>query len=153
MKGNEPTCLQTLKEMTFSLPSSHNTATYMHSRMVTTAGRSPFRRELQRIRAVVRYNAASATSSGGMAVPERNLAASLLKSFHCHLCPKRFARKHVLENHIRTHTGERPFQCPSCQKDFARKDYLNYHVRQCRLRRARLPAANSHTNSVYDECS
>nr|XP_037272827.1 zinc finger protein 271-like [Rhipicephalus microplus] len=81
LEGNEPTCLQTLKEMTFSLPSSHNTATYMHSRMVTAAGRSPFRRELQRIRAVVRYNAASATSSGGMAVPERNMAASLLKSF------------------------------------------------------------------------
>ncbi|XP_049276169.1 Krueppel-like factor 16 [Rhipicephalus sanguineus] len=141
--GSEPPCLQSLKEMTFSLPTSRYTTTYIRSRMATPAVRgpdmlrrinSPFRRELQRIRSAVRYGPAPVTSGGGVVVPERNVAASILKPFHCHLCPKRFARKHVLENHIRTHTGERPFQCPSCLKDFARKDYLNYHVRTCRLR-------------------
>ncbi|XP_065292055.2 zinc finger protein 90-like [Dermacentor albipictus] len=106
--------LQSLKEMTFNLPSSRHTTTYIRSRMGTTVVRapetlrrinSPFRRELQRIRAAARYGSAPVSSSGGMAVPERTTAASVLKPFHCHLCPKRFARKHVLENHIRTHTA------------------------------------------------
>jgi len=38
------------------------------------------------------------------------------KRFTCHICKKDFGYKHVLQNHSRTHTGEKPFQCPECEK-------------------------------------
>ncbi|XP_077496227.1 uncharacterized protein LOC144107113 [Amblyomma americanum] len=147
--SGEPPCLQSLKELTFNLPSSRHLTPYGRHRMATAGVRSPetlrrisssLRRELQRIRSVPMHcdlaPVSSSTSSNPMGVMRvERPASAVLKPFHCHLCPKRFARKHVLENHVRTHTGERPFKCPTCLKDFARKDYLNYHVRTCRCRR------------------
>lgn len=38
------------------------------------------------------------------------------KRFTCNICKKDFGYKHVLQNHSRTHTGEKPFQCPECEK-------------------------------------
>lgn len=38
------------------------------------------------------------------------------KTFDCKVCGRSFGYKHVLQNHERTHTGEKPFQCPECQK-------------------------------------
>ncbi|XP_049276170.1 adult enhancer factor 1-like [Rhipicephalus sanguineus] len=142
--SGEPPFLRSLEEVTFSRPSSGHTTTYIQSHMAWASVHSPdtstnidstLGRELHRISSEVSFSPALGTSSVGMAVPEPNVATSGLKPFHCHLCPKRFAYKHVLENHIRTHTGERPFKCPTCLKDFARKDYLSYHVRMCRCRR------------------
>lgn len=38
------------------------------------------------------------------------------KVFTCGVCQRSFGYKHVLQNHERTHTGEKPFQCRECQK-------------------------------------
>lgn len=48
-------------------------------------------------------------------------------------CDKSFARPCHLEEHLRSHTGERPFQCTeepdSCNKSFLRESHLKAHVR------------------------
>lgn len=46
-------------------------------------------------------------------------------------CKKTFKKACKLEDHQRTHTGERPFRCehPGCEKDFRRKDHLQRHAR------------------------
>lgn len=38
------------------------------------------------------------------------------KVFTCGVCSRSFGYKHVLQNHERTHTGEKPFECPECHK-------------------------------------
>ncbi|KIW83442.1 hypothetical protein Z517_02687 [Fonsecaea pedrosoi CBS 271.37] len=46
-------------------------------------------------------------------------------------CDKAFDRKVRLEEHIRSHTNERPFQCPHppCTKAFFRDSHLKHHVK------------------------
>ena len=38
------------------------------------------------------------------------------KVFTCGVCARSFGYKHVLQNHERTHTGEKPFKCTACHK-------------------------------------
>ncbi|XP_077277405.1 krueppel isoform X2 [Temnothorax americanus] len=51
------------------------------------------------------------------------------KIFTCGVCHRSFGYKHVLQNHERTHTGEKPFQCQECQKRFTRDHHLKTHMR------------------------
>jgi len=51
----------------------------------------------------------------------------------CPVCPRTFTgknRKQHLENHILTHTGEKPFGCPQCPYRSSRKDILKAHLRK-----------------------
>ncbi|XP_069681258.1 protein krueppel-like [Periplaneta americana] len=57
------------------------------------------------------------------AVPGRD------KVFTCSTCNRSFGYKHVLQNHERTHTGEKPFRCAVCQKRFTRDHHLKTHMR------------------------
>lgn len=50
-------------------------------------------------------------------------------AFNCHLCPKKFTRKHNLESHIRVHNNEKPFQCSICNEKFTRKNDCDRHER------------------------
>lgn len=45
-------------------------------------------------------------------------------------CSKTFNRQSRLDEHIRSHTGERPFKCPHafCTKDFLRDSHLKHHL-------------------------
>jgi len=45
-------------------------------------------------------------------------------------CSKTFNRQSRLDEHIRSHTGERPFKCPHafCPKDFLRDSHLKHHL-------------------------
>ncbi|PNF20961.1 Protein krueppel [Cryptotermes secundus] len=51
------------------------------------------------------------------------------KVFTCGTCHRSFGYKHVLQNHERTHTGEKPFRCGVCEKRFTRDHHLKTHMR------------------------
>ncbi|XP_023230411.1 zinc finger protein 184-like [Centruroides sculpturatus] len=51
------------------------------------------------------------------------------KIYQCNTCGKRFKYKHILENHIRIHTGERPFVCNICGIRFSNSGILINHKR------------------------
>nr|CBX48486.1 Krueppel [Glomeris marginata] len=51
------------------------------------------------------------------------------KIFVCSVCNRCFGYKHVLQNHERTHTGEKPFECKECHKRFTRDHHLKTHMR------------------------
>jgi len=46
----------------------------------------------------------------------------------CTVCDKRFKHRHRLNQHKRTHTGEKPFVCRMCNKGFTLKEQLNVHM-------------------------
>lgn len=53
-----------------------------------------------------------------------------LGSHHvCHVCGYVAQRRQHLENHVRTHTGERPHQCPQCSYRCSDISNLKKHVR------------------------
>ena len=52
----------------------------------------------------------------------------LQKRVACSECGKSFRGNAVLQQHMRTHTGERPFQCEQCGAAFKQKAQLNMHV-------------------------
>ncbi|PSN55381.1 hypothetical protein C0J52_01853 [Blattella germanica] len=60
---------------------------------------------------------------------EKDIMAGRDKSFVCRTCNRSFGYKHVLQNHERTHTGEKPFKCQVCEKRFTRDHHLKTHMR------------------------
>lgn len=51
------------------------------------------------------------------------------KVFQCKICDKTFGYKHVLQNHEKTHTGEKSHVCTVCNKRFRRDHHLKVHQR------------------------
>ncbi|XP_063371874.1 GDNF-inducible zinc finger protein 1-like [Cydia amplana] len=51
------------------------------------------------------------------------------KNHMCSYCGKGFNTRRILDNHVRTHTGERPFACEHCTAAFAQATALKTHVR------------------------
>lgn len=46
----------------------------------------------------------------------------------CTVCGKEFRKNFDLQQHIRSHTGERPFQCVVCGRAFAQKSNVMKHM-------------------------
>nr|XP_027228094.1 zinc finger protein 568-like [Penaeus vannamei] len=74
--------------------------------------------------------------SGGQAAQGRGRATrpvqnhfSPSKLHRCPYCSYASAMKTNLNNHIRTHTGEKPFLCPHCPLRFSQKGSLQTHIR------------------------
>ena len=49
------------------------------------------------------------------------------QELQCKTCDKFFRSKKVLENHERTHTGDRPFKCDFCPKSFLSDNTMSVH--------------------------
>ncbi|GAA6013971.1 hypothetical protein JCM11491_003473 [Sporobolomyces phaffii] len=77
--------------------------------------------------------ASPVASTSTYVFPDSDLAASprAAPSWVCsHAgCNKAYTRRSRLEEHERTHTGERPFACPDCSATFTRDSHLKAHVR------------------------
>jgi uncharacterized Zn-finger protein len=52
----------------------------------------------------------------------------LNQGYRCPFCPKISGTKHNMQNHIRTHTGEKPFICTFCPYACSTKGNLKTHV-------------------------
>lgn len=50
------------------------------------------------------------------------------KKWQCLYCMKSFLCRSALENHERTHTGEKPFQCTDCGRCFSHQGNLKQHL-------------------------
>ncbi|KAL4918902.1 hypothetical protein BDW62DRAFT_180053 [Aspergillus aurantiobrunneus] len=53
----------------------------------------------------------------------------------CPICRKCFVRRNILEDHTRSHKGEKPFCCSECGKGFARKSDMKRHEKNHDKRR------------------
>ncbi|VVD00313.1 unnamed protein product, partial [Leptidea sinapis] len=47
----------------------------------------------------------------------------------CTICGRAFSTNRILQNHVRTHTGERPYQCDFCASTFIQKIALVTHLK------------------------
>lgn len=47
----------------------------------------------------------------------------------CKICAKELKKSNSMEDHIRTHTGEKPYKCSECNKCFSQSVSLNLHMR------------------------
>lgn len=50
-----------------------------------------------------------------------------VQKFSCNVCKKKFGCKATRDNHIRTHTGERPYPCRNCEASFKSNAALYMH--------------------------
>uniref|UniRef100_A0A8C5E2R6 Zinc finger protein 341-like n=1 Tax=Gouania willdenowi TaxID=441366 RepID=A0A8C5E2R6_GOUWI len=65
-------------------------------------------------------------------IPKRTRNAEQLKGkgpkLKCNFCDKIFSKNFDLQQHIRSHTGEKPFQCIVCGRAFAQKSNVKKHM-------------------------
>lgn len=51
------------------------------------------------------------------------------KTFPCDFCDRIFRSLYNMQNHRRTHTGEKPFRCDVCNHDVTTKSQLDRHLK------------------------
>ena len=73
----------------------------------------------------------SAVDAGGDAV---NVVSVTKKKLKCQYCDKLFTKNFDLQQHVRSHTGEKPFQCIVCGRAFAQKSNVKKHMQTHKVR-------------------
>ena len=48
--------------------------------------------------------------------------------YRCKICTRPFKQKWNLQEHVLTHTGEKPHKCPTCGQAFRQKVHLRKHI-------------------------
>eukprot|EP00470_Lotharella_oceanica_P004624 CAMPEP_0170175206 /NCGR_PEP_ID=MMETSP0040_2-20121228/8331_1 /TAXON_ID=641309 /ORGANISM="Lotharella oceanica, Strain CCMP622" /LENGTH=276 /DNA_ID=CAMNT_0010417115 /DNA_START=34 /DNA_END=864 /DNA_ORIENTATION=- len=66
----------------------------------------------------------------------RQQPAPAAATIPCPYCRRLFKRKSNLNQHIRTHTNEKPYTCKNCQRRFAHSSNRNSHQRKCTAKAA-----------------
>jgi uncharacterized Zn-finger protein len=49
--------------------------------------------------------------------------------FACGVCAEKFARKDILNRHVKSAHDNQKFVCDICDKSFSRKDNMNRHMK------------------------
>ncbi|XP_071552954.1 LOW QUALITY PROTEIN: zinc finger protein 341-like [Panulirus ornatus] len=67
---------------------------------------------------------------GGMAktASSKNEPMKMKPKHKCSFCSKEFSKNFDLQQHIRSHTGEKPFQCIVCGRAFTQKSNVKKHM-------------------------
>ncbi|XP_058055399.1 zinc finger protein 431-like [Anopheles bellator] len=85
----------------------------------------------------IQNNLIKPESSGSTKLDSNDIGNVNIKHKHqCPNCPAKFARSCKLEDHIRTHTGEKPFKCKICNKAFHsasnQRNHMTIHNKELR---------------------
>lgn len=69
-------------------------------------------------------------TTANQALPNTRIvpAGEAKKKLVCQFCNKEFTKNFDLQQHIRSHTGEKPFQCIVCGRAFAQKSNVKKHM-------------------------
>jgi len=61
-------------------------------------------------------------------VAEASSTSAVPRTLQCQYCDKTFTKNFDLQQHTRSHTGEKPFQCVVCGRAFAQKSNVKKHL-------------------------
>ena len=59
---------------------------------------------------------------------QQSKKVSSSKKLFCSYCQKEFSKAFDLDQHVRSHTGEKPYQCVICGRGFAQKSNVKKHM-------------------------
>lgn len=113
-------------------PKRHNSSSSSNTISAAPAFSSMAAAAAAAVAAAASSNYGSAARGGSSSRGSTSVAAHQNgrdKVFTCKICNRSFGYKHVLQNHERTHTGEKPFECKVCHKRFTRDHHLKTHMR------------------------
>ena len=94
-------------------------ATHSNESMTTVASNNAVSRPPQRVKP---------------SIVEASSTSTAPRALHCQYCDKSFTKNFDLQQHTRSHTGEKPFQCIVCGRAFAQKSNVKKHLQTHKVR-------------------